>query len=342
MAVISGRGERESNLEALRIVSMLMVLAVHADGASLGLPLPKGELDALTASEIWRTVVESLAIIGVNCFTMISGYFGISLRPRKVMAFLGIALFYSCGIYLVFCAANPAEFSWGKLGEYARVITCNDLWYVPAYFALMIVAPCLNWIAAEMPWRGFSMLVFALVWLNVFLGWGLGMEFNPTGYTVVQLIMMYMLGRWLGMCPRPGRVAGYVALGVYVLAAWAVAVSSLHIESSRAYAYNSPAVLVESIALFLFFTSLQFRSVWVNRLAASAFAVYLIHKHPIVWVRWMKPTVINLWNSMGLTAFTFSVIGMIAGIYLTCHLIDRARRLAVKACSIIKTVCITR
>lgn len=329
--MISGRGERESNLEALRIVSMLMVLMVHADGASLGLPLPKGEWEALTAREMWRTVVESLAIVGVNCFTMISGYFGITLRPRKVVAYLGIVLYYSCGIYLVYCAGNPTEFSWGKLGEYARVLTHNDLWYVPAYFALMIAAPCLNRVAEALPWRGFSMLVFALLWLNVFFGWGLGMEFNPTGYTVVQLIVMYLLGRWMGMCQRPGSKVGYAALAVYLLAAGAVAESSLHIEYTRAYAYNSPAVLLESVAFFLFFTSLGFRSVWVNRLAASAFAVYLIHKHPIVWVRWMKPTVIGLWNSMGLVAFTFSVIGLIAGIYLACHLIDSARRMVAKA-----------
>lgn len=30
--------ERESNIELLRIVSMLMVVLVHIDGASLGLP----------------------------------------------------------------------------------------------------------------------------------------------------------------------------------------------------------------------------------------------------------------------------------------------------------------
>lgn len=71
---------RESNLEALRIVSMLMVVLVHIDGASLGLPYIKGEFSALTSRDLWRLIVESFTIIGVNCFTLISGYFGIRLR----------------------------------------------------------------------------------------------------------------------------------------------------------------------------------------------------------------------------------------------------------------------
>lgn len=39
---------RQSNMELLRIVSMLMVLAVHIDGASLGLPELGGDIAALT------------------------------------------------------------------------------------------------------------------------------------------------------------------------------------------------------------------------------------------------------------------------------------------------------
>ena len=38
---------RQSNMELLRIVSMLMVLTVHADGASLGLPDLSGNLTCL-------------------------------------------------------------------------------------------------------------------------------------------------------------------------------------------------------------------------------------------------------------------------------------------------------
>lgn len=68
---------RKSNIELLRIVSIVMVLIVHLDGASLGLPEPMGNITTVSGRDWWRLVVESFAIIGVNCFTLISGYFGI-------------------------------------------------------------------------------------------------------------------------------------------------------------------------------------------------------------------------------------------------------------------------
>ena len=69
-------------MELLRIVSMLMVLAVHADGAALGLPALHGGLAGVTAYDLWRLGIESVAIVGVNCVPMISGYFGLRLTWR--------------------------------------------------------------------------------------------------------------------------------------------------------------------------------------------------------------------------------------------------------------------
>ena len=63
--------ERQSNIEFLRILSMMAVITVHLDGASLGLPTP-GSLGGTSASDAWRIAVESITIVGVNCFTVIS------------------------------------------------------------------------------------------------------------------------------------------------------------------------------------------------------------------------------------------------------------------------------
>ncbi|MBR5899748.1 MAG: hypothetical protein IKZ14_09830, partial [Muribaculaceae bacterium] len=78
---------RKSNIELLRIVSIVMVLIVHLDGASLGLPEPMGNIAAVSSRDWWRLVVESFAIIGVNCFTLISGYFGIKAHWRGFAKF---------------------------------------------------------------------------------------------------------------------------------------------------------------------------------------------------------------------------------------------------------------
>ena len=52
---------------------MLFIIMLHIGAASIGLPAP---LQTTTSRDIWVLIVESFSIIGVNCFALISGYFG--------------------------------------------------------------------------------------------------------------------------------------------------------------------------------------------------------------------------------------------------------------------------
>lgn len=112
-------------MELLRIVSMMMVLAVHLDGASLGLPDLGGNPAGATARDWWRLAVEALAITGVNCFTMISGYFGIRLTVRGAVRFLLMCAFYSVGIYSVL-APLAGSFTWRGWAESWLVLTHTE------------------------------------------------------------------------------------------------------------------------------------------------------------------------------------------------------------------------
>lgn len=176
---------------------MLMVLAVHVDGASLGLPEPMGDIASLTARDVWRIVVEAIAIIGVNCFTMISGYFGIRLRRRGVLSFLFQCVFYSVGIYTAVAITFPGQFSWQGWLESWMVLTHTDLWYVPAYFGLMLLSPVLNAGLDALPRRTFAVVLALFIGFNLWCGWWWHGTFNPTGYTLVQLVMVYMIARYI-------------------------------------------------------------------------------------------------------------------------------------------------
>ena len=319
-------------MELLRIVSMLMVLAVHIDGASLGLPELYGRVSGLGSRDVWRLVVEAFAIVGVNCFTLISGYFGIPLRLRNVGVYLFQCIFYAVGIYTVVNGLmNPARFSWSGWGESWMVLTHTDLWYVPAYFCLMLLSPFVNAGFERMARRTCLWITLGFVAFNVWAGWWWGGRFNPTGYTVVQLVMMYMVGRCVSAYSeelnRWGRgwrllwtgVVAYVVLSLLI---------SLHAcyDLSRAYAYNSPLVILSSVGLLLAFRSMSFSSGAVNYIARSAFAVYLLHKAPLIWVGYMKPTVVYLWHHLSLPAFSLYALGLMAVVYLLAMVIDAVRR----------------
>lgn len=320
---------RQSSIELLRIISMMMVLAVHIDGASLGLPELEGDFARLTARPAWQLGVESLAIIGVNCFTLISGYFSIRLKVRSLASFLFQCVFYSVGLYAVMCIAAPGRFSFGGLIESFMILTHTDLWYVPAYFLLMLVAPLLNAGFDRLPRRHALYLTLALTAYNVWAGWLWGGSFNPSGYTVVQLIMIYCIGRTISLyrSELTGRLRrpALAYLGLYLGMTLATAVFACY-DPAKAFAYNQPTVILASVSFFLCFASIDFSSRAVNYAARSAFAVYLIHKNPAVWGGVMKPGVVGLWNQLTLWQFSLAAVGLIAAIYLATMAVDPLRR----------------
>lgn len=318
---------RLGNIELLRIVSMLMVLLVHVDGASLGLPKPQ---TAHSAGDIWKLAVESFAIIGVNCFTLISGYFGIRLRLRSVCGYIFQCLFYSVGVYAVYTAFHPASFSWAALGESFLVLSSTDLWYVPAYFVLMLLAPWLNAGCQSMDRKQLLWSVAAFTAVNMWCGWLWGAKFNPTGYTVVQLVDVYLIGRVLaGFLPAGESHSTHTAkhaVMLYLAAYMAIFICALWLPSAKAFAYNSPAVMLASVSFFIIFTSFRLQSRMVNSLAAGAFAVYLIHKNPLIWVHYMRPWVRYGWSHMSLGMFSLYTVLFVLGWYVIGAGIDCIRR----------------
>ena len=323
--------QRESNIEALRIVAMMAVIGVHLDGASLDLPVPAGDVAAVSVRDWWRLIVEALTIIGVNCFTLISGYFGIRASVRGFVRFAGQCLFYGVGICTVEMLLRVAQggvWEWMEWGKSWLVLTHTDLWYVPAYLGLFLLSPLLNAGVKGLTQRQFAAVLAAFVFFNVYGGWLCGGRFNATGYTIMQLIMMYLIGRYLGeyVPLRGNTLLRRVAVVTYLVASLLTAVIGVYARGNFTFAYNQPLVVVASVALFVAFATLQFSSQVVNWLASGAFAAYLLHKNPYVWVEYVRPTARCLWEDGSLFEFTLNYILFTVAIYLAATLIDHLRR----------------
>ena len=133
--------ERESNMELLRIVAMFLVLVVHSDFFSLGIPTQ----DLCNTSPIFawgQFFFQSISIVCVNVFILISGWFGIRPRWRSFLNFIFQCLFFSCGIYVVCLIAGLSDFS---LNGLSQCLFLTDLyWFIIAYIGLYIYAPVIN------------------------------------------------------------------------------------------------------------------------------------------------------------------------------------------------------
>ena len=323
--------QRQSNIELFRIISMLLILVVHIDGASLGLPQPMGDIASMTYRDWWRLIVESISIIGVNCFVLISGYFGIRASWKGFVRFSLYCLFYSvaictlAGIVVALTGKFADKWSWELMSESFMIYTHTDLWFVPAYLGLYLLSPFLNKSIETLTCKQYSIWLSAFVTFNLYAGWFWGGRFNPTGYTILHLVMIYLIGQYIARFMPKIKKLGLYATIVWLASTGLILLNSLYDKSTVAFAYNSPFVVMASVSFFMIFKTITFSNKVINYCAASAFAVYLVHKNPLVWGQF-KSFIESLWSQLSLRMCTFVAIAIVLIVFITCVIIDQPRR----------------
>lgn len=315
--------KRQANFELLRIVAMLMILTVHFDGAALGLPLPAAHWEI---TDWIKTLVESLSIIGVNLFVMISGYFGIRLTPKRLTAYIGMCLFYSLGIYVLWLALSAkVVFTVKGALDALLVFSHGDLWFVRDYLFLMLLAPLINAGLDALDRRSLNTLMISLVVINCYFGWWNGGIVNPTGYCLMQLISVYILGYWL----RGIRLSMLYSAAIWLSGYALTIIMAMYMPSTKTYAYNSPAVIAASVGVFMLFANLRICSRAINGVARHTFAVYLIHKDPYVWRMLKYDVILPLYENTDGLRFMISISLFTLFVYVACIAIDCVRSMNV-------------
>ena len=188
---MTDKARRSSNLELLRILCMLMIVSDHLAGQS-GI----GLTDTLPHAAMYA-VMGSGSRIACNVLIVISAWF-LCVQPFKARRLVSLWL----GLWLytvpltVLCRFLPGcEVGLGTLRWAMFPISTAQLWFLSAYFALMLCAPLLNTVlhhalpaaltafltAAGVLMAGYSTLfgedgalsssLFAFVWLYLFTGY---------------------------------------------------------------------------------------------------------------------------------------------------------------------------
>lgn len=308
--------QRNSSIELLRIVSMAMVLMVHFVGATFGLPTSKQVFD-LQSSALWKDALESLAIVGVDCFVLISGFFGIRATWRKLLDFSLWCLFASLLVYGCRCIEHGGLAS--GFVDSLMIYSKTDLWFVQAYLALFIISPLLNAGFESLDDRKLLLMLLGLTFLNVYLGWWQGGRINPTGYNEMQMIFLYFLGYCMRRkYERLRKFSIWIYLAVYLAASVATAIL-------LDFDYNTPFVLLAAMSLFMVFAKLPvFSSTAINWVSSSAFMVYLLHKNPYFWLK-IRNTLKELNAGYDTVEFICLSALLFVAIYAGCILIDKVR-----------------
>ena len=146
--------KRQSNIELLRIVVMYMILLLHAN--FLIFSRPRG----FEVSFFFRMGAESMTIIAVNVFVLITGYFGTTLRLTKIANLCFQVLFAVVPVTLLMLAFNLVEFN--SINDIAHGFCFWNYWFINAYIGLVFLSPILNMAVKNFTRHQYKVLLIGL------------------------------------------------------------------------------------------------------------------------------------------------------------------------------------
>ena len=275
--------ERDSNIELLRIVCMLFILIHHFIVIVLypGLTVRDGIINPFRFACI---IINGFVYVGVNCFVLISGYYGIRFRIRSLFNLYCICVFYAILTTLLRYVVTDIPISRGLLYTVFLPFSHSRWWFITCYAALILVSPILNKAAQNLGYKEFVLSIVLLTVLNVYLGYYWHLH-NINGYTLLQFIYVYFIGAFLGKYPPKGldrkRSMLFFILGSLLWSVITIVSIKWRVPHWTSFHYNNPFVLIASVGLFVFMTTIDIRNHTINTLATSVLAAYFLQDTPV-------------------------------------------------------------
>lgn len=282
---------RASNLELLRIFSMVFIIMHHyfvhgnfqLENTEVHLPL------------VWVQLISILGKLGVNCFILITGYFMVTSK-FKLLSILKIiieVIFYSITITFVIYGLGIMDVNLNVLLMSILPIHFEMYWFATTYIVLYILTPFLNIFIKNISKRQLIKLILVLIIL-----WSIfpmivmpAVSFSVLGW----FILVYFIAAYIRLSNSSFEKnwSYYLKLFcfLYVLLIMSVLLfdlCSIKFTFLRAYAtyysgMNRFIVLLMSISLFLTFKNLNIKyNRLINNIATTIFGVYLIHDHVLM------------------------------------------------------------
>ncbi|AUB62480.1 hypothetical protein CSW12_05260 [Bacillus cereus] len=321
---------RYSNFELLKVVSISMVLLLHYFNERMGGGLkhvPNG-----TFNYYAMYYLESISIIAVNCFILISGYFMINKKQvqlRKAINLLTITVFYGLLLYFVnavfqIYSGNP----WFSLKDLisAAIPLHGSKWFVSSYVILFLLSPFINIVLVQLSKKQFTQLLIIIITSFSIIPTFLPIvSFNDRGYGVLSFIMFYIIGAYLKL-HQTKTISRWKYVVVYLISAAFTCILALKFGvNSFGWNYNTIFNVISTICLFQIFSSFKFNSKTINYLATFTFPIYIIHTdaalREVIFRKILRTQ--EFWDSKW---FLLHLCSSILFLFVACVVIEIIRR----------------
>lgn len=297
---------------------MAMVLVLHGLGG-VGFPDDR-RLAAEPLLLPAMTWLHAVALVAVNVFILISGWFGIRPTRRGLCKYLFQSVFAWLVAYGVLLAAGVVGFSGKGLAECFYMGKAG--WFVKSYLLLFLFSPVLNAFTQTASERSQRFVLLGFFTFQSLAGWWWDASGDiHRGFSVVSFFGLYLLAHYVRTfwSARLDQVPTWgfwlLFLGLSVLNCW-----------EKNVPYSSPLLVAQSLCLLLAFSRWHFTARAVNALASGCFMVYLLHQYPPLG-RYFSDTCALLFHDRALGEGSWLLVVFLAAVYAGSLLFDRLRLL---------------
>ena len=325
---------RQSNMELLRIVAMLLVMVVHADFRALSVP-SVADFDSDTVRTVMRLVFESLSIICVNTFVLLSGWFGIHFKFSRLWEFLFQIAFFVVLFYGLAVVTRPDEALSLSGASNLLLLGQWDYWFVKCYLMLYIFSPVLNAFVEHATQRQFAIVLVLFYVFQTIYGLIGGAEWFQLGYSGISFMGLYLLARYVRLYPcRITTLRWSTDLAIYLVLAAVMTIIGVAVLAAgldprlinRLYAYTSPLVIVAALYFLLMFSKIKMPHIpIVNWIASSCFAIYLVHSNSWVGDAYYDSFIRQMFATYNGFPFLWRTSLFIIAVFCLSILLDKVR-----------------
>lgn len=350
--------KRVVSIELLRMLAMMMVVMLHYLGKGNLLSDVTQEM-SLNGYLAWG--MESLSIVAVNVYMLISGYFLVEsgFKPARLVELICQVLFYTIlvPVVLVSCGIISAEgFTIYHLLLNILPVQMNQYWFITAYVIMYLFSPILSTAAKSMKQEQLKFTIIALLLFFSVSKTILPVELaiDNRGNDCVWFLCVFLVAAYIRLYGIPffaGEkgftrgilcyLAGCVAIFCLTFAVRAVYLKSGSLDHfiKIGFDYNHVLNLLASVGLFYAFLHMQLSSEGlpariIYAAAPYSLGVYLLHEQlqiRTLWPQWLGATAEG--NAL---VFVIRCIGSVVLVYIMGTLVDAIRARIFKGVKMIK------
>lgn len=339
MQNLSNSGKRNSGIDLLRIVSMIMIVILHLLGHGGILK----NIDTLSPHHYFAWTIEIIAYCAVNCYALISGYVGVmsKFRYSNLLNLTINVVFYTLIITSLFGIFSPGSVNGQTFRNAVFPYAYNVYWYFTAYFCMYFFIPFFNHLINTLKQKEATALVVSLIFIFSILPTAVQSDVSHTfkGYSVLWLGVLYIIGAYIKKYNFGSDIKKSKLIALYFACFLINCFSKFFIEygsdhlwsnpqnSDMLISYTSPSVLATAVIMLILFSKFKFRNTpekLISFFAPLTFGVYLIHDEPLIRSKFISNKLIFL-TELHPALMIISVIGIAVAIWLVCSLIDKIR-----------------